>query len=499
MTMTDTASWAASSYCRPGTESRSRAFAVKAADAGAIAHKGVLLVVVDGSMSPAQPEKAAEVVGQSLLRFFYSAETGSDPQIALRFAVQRAVAALESIRPPGSAHLAVAVAAGVVWRNELLLARVGDAAAFLLRNGRALSLSNEPADFDSILESSLTLQPGDRVALINSDGTTLLRNNLPLQQDVTHATQFYRNMLAADPPHAHGALVLFDQPATSSAPTPPPQQEPQPPAAPPPPEPAAPVELAAPTTEATPTSIVDEPALPQELEPELDLTPPTPPPPPKRSRRPSLIPLLLMLAAAVAAPYFLYTLNGKEQWIFVRTQAQTAAANALTFATNQLNQLSVPTSLLTALQSPLALPEPMQTQTASTAPPLTSPLATPTQVTSATTAAAATAMTTATVTTTAAATAAATPTPTATATPTTVSPTATPEPSPTPQPIGEVIRSVASPTAVQIRRTPIAAPTQAPTANRRLPTAIPPTAAPIATPEGQLPDGAFPPLPTPPP
>ena len=187
MTMTDTASWAASSYCRPGTESRSRAFAVKAADAGAIAHKGVLLVVVDGSMSPAQPEKAAEVVGQSLLRFFYSAETGSDPQIALRFAVQRAVAALESIRPPGSAHLAVAVAAGVVWRNELLLARVGDAAAFLLRNGRALSLSNEPADFDSILESSLTLQPGDRVALINSDGTTLLRNNLPLQQDVTHA------------------------------------------------------------------------------------------------------------------------------------------------------------------------------------------------------------------------------------------------------------------------------------------------------------------------
>ncbi len=538
-------SWALSSYCRPGMESRSRAFAVKPADAAAIRAKGTLFAVVDGSVSPALSDKVSEAVGQSLLRYYYSAETGRDPQIALRLAVQRAVSMLDSLRPAGSAPLVAALAAGVVWQDELLLARVGDAAALLLRNGHAISLSPEAPDFDSILESSLPLMTGDRVALCTAAAVTHLPTALDRRHAPSHAALLYRNAAAADPAIAHAAIAVFDFDATPAAamPTPPPAPlEPseaappavpvEPAAAPPPPvpveppaakpasveAPAAPAPVmaeptppaapaapadAAPTPSPAESAHVTPPAAP--AEPPLDAVPPTMP---RRRRRRFPFLLLVLLGALVGATAYFY--NYPSDFAVVRTQAESVAGSAMSYVAHAVAGSSEPPQVV-VIESPLASPTASPAPTADDRQPTASPALTATASLAASPTAdgpppTATPALTATASPTASPTAGdrqPTASPTATATPSpTASPTVTP--SPTAQSIGEVVRELPTATVLPTRR-----PAASPTADGPPPTAMPTTAASptadsrpptaTATAEEPLPEGAFPPLPTPPP
>jgi hypothetical protein len=531
MNTTSAASWVASSYCRPGSEGCSRAFAVKPADAAAITRKGTLLAVVDGSISPALPDKAAELVGQTLLRLYYSSETGRDPQIALRMALQRAVAALESIRPPGSAPLNVAVAAGVIWQNELLLARVGDTAALLMRNERPVSLSPEPPDFDSILESSLPLLPGDRVALATAGCIAQLPVALNTQNDVARAANAHRSAVAAgSTPHA--ALALFDQPQTPIQQRTPPQPA-SPPAPPPitesapahPPQPIAPVEpqpiriasaaafeppdeSPASTTEPSPAPQPSEPPQPppdppppSPIAPSAPPVAPVPPavavaPPPqpiRRRRRFPLLPALLIAAVAAAALYFNLHPDGPAQFALARTHALALADSAASTVNSSISSFTHAISSeqpVVVIESPLTSPIAVIASTAATTPTIP---ATPTATAMPTIAATSTSP--------------ATPTPSATPTVTPTipaTPTATPTviptvtPSPTAQSIGEISRERPTATIIPTRRAtipPTATSTDLPTATSTdLPTATSTTET-----EDQPPPSPFPTLPPPPP
>ncbi len=207
--------WTAISFSLPGKEAKARSIATKPGDDHVIRQKGVLFAVIDGASSASCHDKAAEVAGQALIKSYYSAEAGTQPIEALRYAVQHAVMALDAIKEPRCGGLAIALSAAVVQGESLYISRVGDANAYLASNDKLVLLTDYPVDFNAIAESGATLQPGDRILLCTEGvsqvvGEEELERALSDFSSAARSTESVRSTFVRTLKSDHGALAVFD-------------------------------------------------------------------------------------------------------------------------------------------------------------------------------------------------------------------------------------------------------------------------------------------------
>ncbi len=207
--------WTAISFSLPGKEAKARSIATKPGDDYVIRQKGVLFAVIDGAPSASCHDKAAEVAGQALIKSYYSAEAGTQPIEALRYAVQHAVMALDAIKEPRCGGLAIALSAAVVQGESLYISRVGDANAYLASNDKLVLLTDDPVDFNAISESGATLQPGDRI-LLCTEGVSQVVSEEELERalgdfsSAARSAESVRSTFVRTLKSDHGALAVFD-------------------------------------------------------------------------------------------------------------------------------------------------------------------------------------------------------------------------------------------------------------------------------------------------
>ena len=134
-------------------------------EAGLIRRKGVLMVVCDGVGTELGGKRAAEIAVDATLDAYY-ADHSIDPERSLQAAVASAHAAVkkeaEQRRMP---NMATTLVAGVVHKNKLYVAHVGDSRAYLLREGQLGRITQDHSSLgDVIAEGTLTSTETRRVS-----------------------------------------------------------------------------------------------------------------------------------------------------------------------------------------------------------------------------------------------------------------------------------------------------------------------------------------------
>ena len=138
-------------------DNQDRAVSISPNEAGLIRRKGVLMVVCDGVGAELGGKRAAEIAVDATLDAYY-AEHSIDPERALQSAITTANAAVK--KEADHRHMpnmATTLVAGVVYKNKLYVAHVGDSRAYLLREGQLMRLTQDHSSLgDVIAEGSLT-------------------------------------------------------------------------------------------------------------------------------------------------------------------------------------------------------------------------------------------------------------------------------------------------------------------------------------------------------
>jgi serine/threonine protein phosphatase PrpC len=146
-------------------DNQDHAISISPNEAELIRRKGVLLVVCDGVGTELGGKRAAEVAADTTLDAYYDDES-IDPQRALQAAIGKAhatvVAEARQLRMP---NMATTIVAGVVQKNRLYVAHVGDSRAYLLRDGRLARITKDHTSLsDAISEGTLTREETRKVS-----------------------------------------------------------------------------------------------------------------------------------------------------------------------------------------------------------------------------------------------------------------------------------------------------------------------------------------------
>lgn len=191
-----------------------------------IAQKGICLVVTDGSSSARCGQRAAQLAAFKVLESYYSQQTSPDPKTALRFGVQSALSLLEYESAQTKCDgMSVSVAAAAIYDGQMHVAWVGNARAYVLRNGHINTLTtpdiiNPSSPFllgpaQGILESTLPVEGGDRIILctdgiyqvLNDEAIATLATNPQRPEDAAHA--LIQGALAQHT-HDNASAIVFD-------------------------------------------------------------------------------------------------------------------------------------------------------------------------------------------------------------------------------------------------------------------------------------------------
>ena len=142
MTEKLTADWGADSHSGSRIVNEDFIAFTRYDDETEIAKKGICLVVTDGSASVRCGQRAAQMSAFKILESYYGRQTIQDPKLALRTSLESALTLLdrESIYSKCDG-MAVSIAAAAIFNGLLHVAWVGDARAYVLRNGQIMSLT----------------------------------------------------------------------------------------------------------------------------------------------------------------------------------------------------------------------------------------------------------------------------------------------------------------------------------------------------------------------
>ena len=188
--MTDklTADWGADSHSGSRIVNEDFIAFTRYDDETEIAKKGICLVVTDGSASTRCGQRAAQMAAFKILESYYGRQTIQDPKLALRTSLENALTLLDRESMHSKCDgMAVSIAAAAIFNGLLHVAWVGDARAYVLRNGNisTLTSTNDPLQ-DSrfllgpargILETSKQVESGDRIILCTDGIYRVLNDN----------------------------------------------------------------------------------------------------------------------------------------------------------------------------------------------------------------------------------------------------------------------------------------------------------------------------------
>ncbi len=188
MTEKLTADWGADSHSGSRIVNEDFIAFTRYDDETEIAKKGICLVVTDGSASVRCGQRAAQMSAFKILESYYGRQTIQDPKLALRTSLENALTLLdrESIYSKCDG-MAVSIAAAAIFNGLLHVAWVGDARAYVLRNGQIMSLTTvgdtvqDPrfllGPARGILETSKSVESGDRIILCTDGIYRVLNDN----------------------------------------------------------------------------------------------------------------------------------------------------------------------------------------------------------------------------------------------------------------------------------------------------------------------------------
>ncbi len=190
MTEKLTADWGADSHSGSRIVNEDFIAFTRYDDETEIAKKGICLVVTDGSASVRCGQRAAQMAAFKILESYYGRKSIQDPKLALRISVESALSLLdrESLHSKCDG-MAVSIAAAAIFNGLLHVAWVGDARAYVLRDGQITTLTGTslldpiqdprfligPAR--GILEVSKPVESGDRVILCTDGIFRVLNDN----------------------------------------------------------------------------------------------------------------------------------------------------------------------------------------------------------------------------------------------------------------------------------------------------------------------------------
>ena len=188
MTEKLTADWGADSHSGSRIVNEDFIAFTRYDDETEIAKKGICLVVTDGSASVRCGQRAAQMSAFKILESYYGRQTIQDPKLALRTSLESALTLLdrESIYSKCDG-MAVSIAAAAIFNGLLHVAWVGDARAYVLRNGQIMPLTTAGDTVQDprfllgpargILETSKSVESGDRIILCTDGIYRVLNDN----------------------------------------------------------------------------------------------------------------------------------------------------------------------------------------------------------------------------------------------------------------------------------------------------------------------------------
>jgi serine/threonine protein phosphatase PrpC len=140
---------------------------------------GSIYVVADGMGSRERGTQLADQAIRVLVRAYYAAveEHGRSDALAVAVSAADRVLQRDLAERPDTTDAGVAVAAAVVWRDELIAAHAGDCRVYLVRDGRAYRLTDDGSTaqlgltgaVQPMVTDGIPLGSGDRIVLC-SDG-----------------------------------------------------------------------------------------------------------------------------------------------------------------------------------------------------------------------------------------------------------------------------------------------------------------------------------------